>query len=84
MALQHIYNILGVEGHQSETYGRSRRNLAQAFCLAAIGGMECVADSPIPVRKLDKSGNVNPTLFEAWQQGAIIQSSPSGIVCLVY
>jgi hypothetical protein len=65
MALQEIYVILEVEKHHNEPYGKMGRTLDQAICLAAIGEIQVDHNSRV-FKPLDRSGRVNPRLFNAW------------------
>jgi hypothetical protein len=67
-ALQEIQYTLQLNEHHEEIYGRTDRTLAQAFCLAVIGGMQC-DPSTREYKRLSRSGNVKPELFKAWTQG---------------
>jgi hypothetical protein len=67
-ALEHIYSILGLKDHQNETYGKTDKTLFEAFCLAAIGGIQ-YDPSNQTCKRLDRSGIVKPGLFGAWMRG---------------
>jgi hypothetical protein len=63
-ALQEIHLTLGIDEHHRDLYGRTDKTLPQAFCLAALGGMECDISSR-GYKRLDRSGKLNLKLFKA-------------------
>jgi hypothetical protein len=74
-ALQEIHPTLGVDEHHRELYSSTDKTLPQAFCLAALGGMECDISSR-GYKRLDRSGKLNLKLFKALTQGGNHPISP--------